>query len=75
MDVNDVGINGSQEKMESRLYAQNAKHHIGIRRERMMLEIKNNKITVLEAVYLLSNYEGYLDGDVGCLRITGNKQP
>jgi hypothetical protein len=34
-----------------------------------MLEIKTDKITVFEAVYLLSNYDGYFDGDKQCMMI------
>ena len=34
-----------------------------------MLTIKNDRITVTETIYLLSNYDGYIDGDKKCLVI------
>ena len=34
-----------------------------------MLTIKNNMVTVLDAVYILSNNDGYMDGDKQCLVI------
>jgi hypothetical protein len=34
-----------------------------------MLEIQTNKITVFEVVYLLSNNDGFMDGDKKCLMI------
>ena len=36
-----------------------------------MLEIKTDLITVLDMVYLLSNNDGYVDGDKSCLIING----
>jgi len=43
-----------------------------------MLEIQTSKITVLEAVYILSNNDGYFDSDYdggkGALIITGDKR-
>ena len=32
-----------------------------------MMEINYNNLTVLEAVYLLSNYKGIMDGDKHCV--------
>jgi hypothetical protein len=34
-----------------------------------MLTINYNMVTVMETMYLLSNYDGYLDGDKKCLII------
>lgn len=34
-----------------------------------MLTIQNNQITVFEMIYLLSNYDGYVDGDKQCVVI------
>lgn len=38
-----------------------------------MIEIDNKIITVQETVFLLKNYEGYIDGDKKCLRIEWTK--
>jgi len=38
-------------------------------KRRTMLTIDYKQLTVFEAVYLLSNYDGYMDGDNKCLRI------
>ena len=48
-----MNIEGGQGKMEGNTY----------------LSINNNLITTIEACYLLSNYNGYMDGDKKCLRI------
>jgi hypothetical protein len=39
-----------------------------------MLTIDNKLITVMDTIYLLSNYEGFLDGDEKCLKITGSRK-
>ena len=38
------------------------------------LTINYKLITVLDMVYLLSNYDGYLDGDGKCLKINGSRR-
>lgn len=38
-------------------------------RGKKMIEIRYELLTVLDTIFLLSNYEGFLDGDKGCLII------
>ena len=33
----------------------------------IQLEISTNMVTTLETIYLLSNYDGYIDGDRNCI--------
>lgn len=60
---------GYQEQMINLQYVLSVKTHIGIKRGDPMLQIDYNLVTVQDAIYLLSNYNGYMDADKQCLII------
>lgn len=41
--------------------------------EEDMITINYDLLTLFDMVFLLSNYDGYLDGDKKCLTLTGKK--
>jgi len=67
MNANDVDINGFQDPIPFHAYVQNVNHHTGIKRGEPMLQVNYSLVTVQDAVYLLSNNNGYFDGDKKCL--------
>ena len=64
-----MGINGYLDPIPSQPYALSVSHHTGTRRGGTMLQVDYSLVTVQDAVYLLSNNNGYFDGDIRCLVI------
>lgn len=75
MNVNVVGIPGFQDLMSYLQYALSVKTHTGIRRERMIIQLKTgfeislDLVNGFELQVLLSDREGFIDGDKRCLVI------